>query len=221
MTTVSSVSNNSSSIQSASTDAVATNENSAESLNNQFLTLMVAQINNQDPLEPQDGTEFVSQLAQFSQVESSETLVKLTQTNQVLMDNLQVLSTSQLVNSNVSVRTDQINADGQTPISGSVELAANSNVVNVVVTDATGASKTIALGSQKAGSVDFSIDTNELGLNGNYSISVEVDEEQGYSPTVTVNGVVDKVTIPSDGGSTLLSVAGVGEVAYYEITQFG
>lgn len=35
----------------------------------QFLQLLVAQLQNQDPLNPMDGTQFVSQLAQFSQLE--------------------------------------------------------------------------------------------------------------------------------------------------------
>ncbi len=35
----------------------------------QFLQLLVAQLQNQDPLDPMDGTQFVSQLAQFSQLE--------------------------------------------------------------------------------------------------------------------------------------------------------
>jgi len=34
-----------------------------------FLKLLVAQIKNQDPLNPADGTQFLSQLAQFSQLE--------------------------------------------------------------------------------------------------------------------------------------------------------
>jgi flagellar basal-body rod modification protein FlgD len=36
-----------------------------------FLKLFVAQLQNQDPLNPQDGTQFVAQLAQFSQLEQS------------------------------------------------------------------------------------------------------------------------------------------------------
>ncbi len=36
-----------------------------------FLKLFVAQLKNQDPLNPQDGTQFVAQLAQFSQLEQS------------------------------------------------------------------------------------------------------------------------------------------------------
>ncbi len=42
-----------------------------DSLTNEqtFLQLLVAQLQNQDPTAPQDGTQFVSQLAQFSSLE--------------------------------------------------------------------------------------------------------------------------------------------------------
>jgi flagellar basal-body rod modification protein FlgD len=38
---------------------------------NMFLQLLVSQLRNQDPLNPTDGTAFVSQLAQFQQLEQS------------------------------------------------------------------------------------------------------------------------------------------------------
>ncbi len=38
---------------------------------NMFLQLLVAQLRNQDPLNPSDGTQFVAQLAQFQQMEQS------------------------------------------------------------------------------------------------------------------------------------------------------
>ncbi|MBZ5723569.1 MAG: hypothetical protein LAP87_01095 [Acidobacteriia bacterium] len=38
---------------------------------NMFLQLMVAQLKNQDPLNPSDGTQFLAQLAQFQQLEQS------------------------------------------------------------------------------------------------------------------------------------------------------
>lgn len=36
---------------------------------NQFMTLLVAQLKNQDPMEPQDSTAFVAQLAQFNSLD--------------------------------------------------------------------------------------------------------------------------------------------------------
>ena len=38
---------------------------------NMFLQLMVAQMRHQDPMHPQDGTQFLAQLAQFQQLETS------------------------------------------------------------------------------------------------------------------------------------------------------
>ena len=38
---------------------------------NMFLQLLVAQLRNQDPLNPTDSTQFVTQLAQFQQMEQS------------------------------------------------------------------------------------------------------------------------------------------------------
>ena len=37
---------------------------------NMFLQLLVAQIKNQDPMSPSDGVQFLSQLAQFQQLEN-------------------------------------------------------------------------------------------------------------------------------------------------------
>ena len=44
-------------------------QNKAEQQKSQFLQLLVAQLKEQNPLDPKDGTEFISQLAQFSSLE--------------------------------------------------------------------------------------------------------------------------------------------------------
>jgi flagellar basal-body rod modification protein FlgD len=45
------------------------NSKQSEVSKDAFLQLLVAQIKNQDPLNPTDGAQFLSQLAQFSQLE--------------------------------------------------------------------------------------------------------------------------------------------------------
>jgi flagellar hook assembly protein FlgD len=66
----------------ASSSALATKET--------FLTLLVAQIKNQNPLNPADGTEFLTQLAQFTQLEQlisiREELEAMGKQNQALID---------------------------------------------------------------------------------------------------------------------------------------
>jgi flagellar basal-body rod modification protein FlgD len=53
-----------------SSSAAAPAGGTAQAQQNQFLQLLVAQIQGQDPLNPMDGTQFVSQLAQFSSFRS-------------------------------------------------------------------------------------------------------------------------------------------------------
>ena len=60
-----------------------------------FLQLLVAQMQYQDPLEPMDNTEYVSQLATFSELEAMNNL----------NDSMSFQRASQLVGSNVLVRT--------------------------------------------------------------------------------------------------------------------
>lgn len=53
---------------SSSTNSTTTN-NKTTADKDMFMTLLVAQLKNQDPLQPQDGAAFVAQLAQFNSLE--------------------------------------------------------------------------------------------------------------------------------------------------------
>jgi flagellar basal-body rod modification protein FlgD len=55
----------------ANTKPQASNSSDALANKDTFLELLVAQIRNQDPLQPSDGIQFVSQLAQFSGLEQT------------------------------------------------------------------------------------------------------------------------------------------------------
>lgn len=194
--------------------------NSASSLQNEFITLMVAQIQNQDPLNPLDGTEYVGQLAQFSQVQSMENMSGMMQNSMVLMDNMQVLSTAGLVGQTVYVDSNAFEL-GDGVQSGKVELQHPSNQVTLVVQDAYGQKTEVPLGAHGKGDVDFSIDPEKLGLKpGEYTVSVKVQDGQA-KPNVLLAGTVEQVRIPSTGGSALVNIAGVGSVPFYSITQFG
>ncbi|HDM8037193.1 TPA: flagellar hook assembly protein FlgD [Vibrio fluvialis] len=194
--------------------------NDSTSLQNEFISLMVAQIQNQDPLNPLDGTEYVGQLAQFSQVQSMENMSSLMQNSMVLLDNMQVLSTAGLVGQTVYVSGNEFELT-DAPQSGKVELDYASSQVNLVITDEFGQTTKLPLGAHPAGDVDFTIDPEALGLkSGNYTVSVEVQDGQS-SPNVLLAGTVEQVRIPSTGGSAMVNIAGVGSVPFYQITQFG
>ena len=58
------------SVASATSSAASTaNANDPAAQKDMFMNLLVAQLKNQDPLSPQDGTAFVAQLAQFNSLD--------------------------------------------------------------------------------------------------------------------------------------------------------
>lgn len=137
--------------------------NGGTDLNNMFMKLLVAQIQNQDPLNPTDGTEYVGQLAQMTQVQSMQNMTGMMQTAATLVDNLQVLAIGNLAGQTVMVRSDNINLDGQ-PINGRLTLDHPSSNVTVHIKDAAGNETSLELGKQEKGLVDFTIDPDALGL---------------------------------------------------------
>lgn len=203
--------------------SVTTNPNDAASLENEFISLMVAQIQNQDPLNPADGTEYVSQLAQFSQVESSENMVSLMENNLTIMDNLQVLSTAALVGQDVTIRNNEFTVDGSDDqqVAGEIALSAPSSQVNLIIEDYYGNTQAVTLGAQSAGVVDFELDLADLNLaKGDYSLSVELSNGQNYQPEILLRGQVESLNIPADGGASMVSIRGLGSVPFYDIAQF-
>jgi len=81
-------SNTTSSGASSSKSATGSNNPNTDLSGNAFITLLVAQIQGQDPLNPMDPTQFVTQLVQFNQLD------QLMQINQDLGNNAGGSSTS-------------------------------------------------------------------------------------------------------------------------------
>jgi flagellar basal-body rod modification protein FlgD len=193
------------------------NVSDAAQMENNFVALMVAQIQNQDPTKPVDSTEFLNQFAAMSQVKSLENMASLSQSNLVLLDNLQTLTAASLVNQEVNVAVESLALDGSV-VSGQVNLEHASAKTVLKLTDRNGIATELQLGSQEPGSVPFDVDPVALGLRpGTYSIEVVTDS--GEYPKVEVAGLVTKVRVSANG--PVLDVKGVGSVPFYNVTEFG
>src|SRR5450755_1291216 len=68
---ISGISQNDPSTGSSSSSSTTAATGTTQVTKNMFLQLLVAQIKNQDPMSPSDGTQFLTQLAQFQQLEQS------------------------------------------------------------------------------------------------------------------------------------------------------
>lgn len=193
------------------------NVSDATQMENNFISLMVAQIQNQDPTKPVDSTEFLNQFSAMSQVKSMENMTSLSKSNLVLMDNLQTLTAAGLVGQEVKVGVDSLELGADT-VKGQINLAHAAGAVEIKLTDSNGVSKTLQLGSQTPGLVPVEINPKALGLNpGKYTL--EVNSDSGEFPTLEVNGKVNNVRVSADG--PVLEVAGAGAVPFYKITEFG
>ncbi|CNH04077.1 basal-body rod modification protein [Yersinia thracica] len=191
-----------------------------EELNNQFMKLLVAQIQNQDPLNPMDGTEFVSQMAQLSQVQSTENMAKMLKSNTVQMERVQAMATANLVGQQVMVESAEVELGTQIQHGRlTLEHAASPLVIHLV--DGLGQEHQISLGQQAAGSVNFTLDPARHNLKpGNYKLSAVSSSGEEFIP-LELAGAVNNVRIPQHGGAAQLNVAGIGNVPYHKIKQFG
>lgn len=186
-------------------------------ISSMFTTLLVAQIQNQDPLNPTDSSQYVTQLAQLSQVQSLATLTTQGTGNATLLRALQAQTLGLQVGSQVTVSTNQLALAG-TPVIGGFTLANPSAKTSLVLQSASGQQTSVALGSEPAGDVPFTVDPAKLGLPaGTYSVSVSTSS--GETPAVNVIGTLKNVKIASSG-SVLVDVSGVGQVGSSAITAF-
>jgi flagellar basal-body rod modification protein FlgD len=106
---------------------------------NAFLKLMIAQLKNQDPTKPQDPSEFMSQLAQFSQVTSTQNMESSIQSLTDSMRSTQLINGTSLVGHDILAKatTDTIDAGGT--VTGAVDAPKGTTAIKVVVKDAAGA----------------------------------------------------------------------------------
>jgi flagellar basal-body rod modification protein FlgD len=127
MTTVPSTGSTSNSNANSSSSSSSSTSSTTTLDYNSFLQLLIAQLQNQDPLNPTDSTEFVSQLASFSSVEQG------VNTNSKLD---QLLVNANLTQASTMVGLKVTSADGT--VSGTIaSIKVDSSGSTAVLTDGT------------------------------------------------------------------------------------
>ena len=180
-----------------------------------FTKLLVAQIQNQDPLSPQDPTQYVNQLSQLSQTEALQNLSQTTTASASVLQSLQTLAMGGQVGSDVTVATDTVKLDGS-KLTGTVQLNGLSAGTSLILTGADGRQHEVDLGPG-SGAQSFTIDPDALGLApGTYKIQAKPSD--GSSPTIEVAARLNSVRV--NGSSVVLQVANIGEVAPSSVTGF-
>lgn len=191
--------------------------NGAGGLSNLFTTLLVAQIKNQDPLSPQDPSQFVSQLAQLSQVEAMQKMASQGQTSAGMLASLQLMTLGAQVGSTLQARVEALQLD-KSPLPLHFTLDSASPVNTLVLTGSDGSERRVELGSLGAGEQAYTLDPVKLGLGkGRYELRLETPDKRIVA--LEARTQLQGVRLAADG-SVMLQLAGAGEVSSQSITQF-
>lgn len=226
---------NGTSNSSSTNNSASLNDNSPDAIQNRFLTLLIAQMKNQDPSNPMDNSQLTTQMAQLSTVSG---ISQLNDSLGTLMGNLsssQALSTASMIGHSVLAPGNGIqltsdttkDADGKEVTSQKavfgVNLSGTASSVVVTIKDSTGAVvHTTDLGTQAAGVVpviwDGSNDTGGKVADGNYTFTVSASNNGTAVSASTLSfGTVSSVSTASDG--VKLNVTNVGTIKPTDVVQ--
>ncbi|KAA0977776.1 flagellar hook assembly protein FlgD [Pseudomonas sp. ANT_J28] len=192
-----------------------------------FLQLLVTQLKNQNPLEPQDNGAFVAQLAQFSSLEGITTLNDTVSGLASNYNSSQALQASSLVGRSVIAPGGTAVVDTSKSFSGTIAVPASVDPVKVKITDADGkVVRTIDLGSEVAGTSTFiwdgKNDAGEVAKAGTYTFGATATYDGKATSLVTyLPATVNSVTISQTGGELMLNLAGAGSIALSKVQTIG
>lgn len=188
-----------------------------------FMQLMLTQMQHQDPFQPMENGEFLAQLAQFSTVNG---ITEMQASLQSLADSLggnDVLSAAGMIDRVALVETDRFSqADGD-GVRGQLNLTESSTAVMVSIVDAQGQSvRDIELGGANSGRLSFEWDGDDnngrRAADGEYQLTARyLSGDQWQALPTLLEGRVQSVHMPASGSSASAAVDGMGEVSMAQI----
>ena len=176
-----------------------------------FMTLLVTQLKNQDPLNPLDNAQITSQLAQLSTVTGVNKLNTTLESLKTSYQSAEAMQATNLIGHGVLVEGNKVQLQSGKAILG-VELGSAADSVQVVISDATGKEvSTIDLGPNDAGVLPLAWDGVVDPLN--------VDAEG--KPLVLANGNYSFRVVATRGGEPVTDAKGLSFDSVVSVTTSG
>lgn len=187
-----------------------------------FLTLLLTELENQDPTDPVDSSTMVSQFSSLTQVSQ---MAEANEYLSSLVDSISASSNSSAVSylgKTITYDDDEITVSDSSASSASFTLASDASDVTATIYDSDGnAVTTIDLGETSAGTYSLTWDaTNSSGNtvdDGTYTISYSATDSSGNSVTVATGGTATVTGIVYSDGTAYLVTAN-GNVALSSVT---
>tara|TARA_R110001592_G_scaffold205052_2_gene455430 strand:- start:3397 stop:4074 length:678 start_codon:yes stop_codon:yes gene_type:complete len=191
---------------------------------NEFMELMIAQLENQNPLEPQDNGAFISQLAEFSSLEEMQKISGSVNNFSTQFQSSQALQASAMVGRTVLVPATTSPLSNAGSISGIVELEKSTSSLNISIFNGSGELvNQFDLGQQPSGTVPFVWDgTNTKGEQmpfDNYTIKAQASRSgSAEQATTLLSANVNSVSI-AQGGGISLNLSGMGSIPLDQVRE--
>ena len=180
-----------------------------------FLKLFITQLQNQDPMSPQDPSEFIGQLAQLTQVEQAYNTNTALQSLITAQTNSTTMGSVSFIGKDVKAIGNTAAFDGASPASLQYNLSEPTSSATINISVAGQVVRTATLGAQSAGDATFAWDgrdgSGKLLPAGAYSFSVAGTSASGASVAATTftTGRIDGVSMENGVPSLMIGPASV------------
>ncbi|WP_294769430.1 flagellar hook capping FlgD N-terminal domain-containing protein [uncultured Rhodoferax sp.] len=209
---VSSVSNTSSTGTTSGTTALT----SAEAQTDRFLKLLVAQLNNQDPMNPMDNAQMTSQMAQINTVSGIQQLNETMKSMATQFNAMQFLQGSAMVGKGVMLESNTLTIkNGVAAGAANLDTKADKVTIQILTPGGQQVDK-IELGAQEAGLAGFQWDASKYTGTGSPTFKVTATLN-GKTVTSTALAYDTVVAVGSNNGNLTVELAGRNAVAYSDI----
>lgn len=189
-----------------------------------FLTLMTAQLKNQDPLKPLEGTEFISQLAQFGTVSGVQSMQTSLETLASSLRSTQTLNGATMIGRDILASADSFDHTQGGTVSGQIDVPAGTTSLQLRITDSSGAVVREIQLETAEGTQNFTWDG--LHSDGTQAESDTYDIEavasvrgETGSLEVLMAGRVSSVSLDATGTNLTLNTASLGQIAMANVRR--
>ncbi|WP_090142497.1 flagellar hook assembly protein FlgD [Limnohabitans sp. DM1] len=189
---------------------------SGAEMQDRFLKLLVAQLNNQDPMNPMDNAQMTSQMAQINTVTGIQKMQQSIELMTGQMQASQSLHGLQMIGRDVLVNGDRLSAQASGVSRGAFELASSAEQVQLEVFNAVGQKMgSKDLGPLSSGRQDFSINSSDFSQGTHFKIKASQLGQPVQANTMAYDKVVSTANSTPAGLSFKLQNS--GEVSYSQI----
>jgi flagellar basal-body rod modification protein FlgD len=206
----------------SSTSTTKTNSSASSVSVDDFYSLLIKQLQYQDPLNPVENTEFTSQLAQFSSLQALTDMKKSMDTLNQLQASTNNLTALTLIGKKVVAAGNIVNYTGSS-MDLNYNLGDKAKAVTIKVYDGSGSVvRTVEQDNVASGANKFTWDgKNDSGTavsQGKYYFGVSAVDYEGASVTATSYALGEVTGVKYDNGTTYLTV-GDKDVSLTDVQQ--